>query len=169
LGRPNSFNSYFKCSPPLEPKENQVTHTTRFSVSNSFGPKHNSLWISNEDWLGRQRKGLCYKCGEKWNPSYTCRHRHQHLVLVDADEEEELETTPEEITEEPSTLNLQTLSLNLSSFSFWGFTSHHTFKAKGKIQDSKVIVLVDLGAKANFLSTHIVSSLGLALSQMRPF
>jgi len=94
---------------------------------------------------------------------------HQHLVLLDVDKEEELEPTPEEITDEPSTLNLQTLSLHLSPSSYWGFTPHHTFKAKGTIQDSKVIVLVDSGAEANFLSTDIVSSLGLPLSQMRPF
>ena len=162
--RPNNFNSYFEPSPPPEPKENQVTHTTRFPTSSSSGPKHNSRWISNEEWLERQHKGLCYKCEEKWNPSHTCRHRHQHLVLVNVDEEEELESTPEDITEIPSTLNLQTLSLHFSSFSYWRFTSHHTFKAKGTIHGSEVIVLVDLGAEANFLSIHIVSSLGLSLS-----
>jgi len=90
-------------------------------------------------------------------------------VLVDADGLEELEPTPEEITEEPSTLNLKTLSLHLSSFSYWWFTSHYTFKAKGTIKGSEVIVLVDTGAKGNFLSTHIASSLGLPLSPMRPF
>jgi len=87
-------------------------------MSSSLGPKHNSRWISNEEWLECQRKGLLYKCGEKWNPSHTCRHRHQHLVLLDADKEEELEPTPEEITDEPSTLNLQTSSLHLSPSSY---------------------------------------------------
>jgi len=91
------------------------------------------------------------------------------LVLVDADKEEEFEPAPEEIIEEPSTPNLQTLSLHLSCFSYWGFTSHHTFKAKGTIQGSEVIVLVDLGVEANFLSTHLVYSLGLPLCSMRPF
>ena len=164
--RPNTFNSYFERSPPLEPKENQVTHIT---VSSSLGPKHNSRWISNEEWFERQRKGLSYKRGEKWNPSHTCRHRHQHLVLLDANKEGELEPIHEEITEKPFTLNLETLSLHLSPSSYWGFTPHQTFKAKGMIQGSEVIVLVDSGAEANFLSTHIVSFLGLPLSQMRPF
>jgi len=158
--RPNNFNSSFERSPPPEPKENQVTHII---ASSSLGPKHNSRWILNEEWLECQQKGLCYKCGEKWNPSHTCRHRHQCLVLLDADKEEELEPTPEEITDKPSTLNLQTLSLHLSPSNYWGFTSHHTFKAKGTIQGSEVIVLVDSGVEANFLSTHIVSSLGLPL------
>ena len=90
-------------------------------------------------------------------------------MLVDVDKEKKLESTPEEITEEPSTLKLQTLSLNLPSFNYWEFTPHHTFKAKGTIQGSEVIVLVDSGAEANFLSTPIVSSLGLSVSQMRPF
>jgi len=87
-------------------------------------------------------------------------------VLVDVDKVEELEPAPEEMTEEPSTLKLQTLSLHLSSFSYWEFTPHHTFKAKGTIQGSEVIVLVDSGVEANFLSTHIVSSIGLRVSQM---
>ena len=91
------------------------------------------------------------------------------LVLLDADKEEELEPTPKEIIDEPSTLNLQTLSLHLSPSTYWGFTPHHTFKVKGTIQGSEVIGLVDLGAEANFLSTHIVSSLGLPLSQMWSF
>jgi len=115
--RPNNFNSYFERSPPPEPKKNQVTHIT---TSSSLGPKHNSHWISNKEWLERQCKGLCYKCVEKWNPSHTCRYRHQHLVLLDVDKENELEPTPEEITDEPSTLNLQTLSLHLSPSSYWG-------------------------------------------------
>jgi len=37
--RPNNFNSYFERSPPPEPKENQVTHTTRFPASSSSGVK----------------------------------------------------------------------------------------------------------------------------------
>ena len=90
-------------------------------------------------------------------------------MLVDADGLEELEPIPEEITEEPSTLNLKTMSLHLSSFSYWWLTSHCTFKAKGTIEGLELIVLVDTGVEANFLSTHIVSSLGLPLSPMQPF
>jgi len=90
-------------------------------------------------------------------------------VLVDADKEKELKPTPEEIIEESSTLKLQTLSLYLPSFSYWRFTLHYTLKAKGTIQVSKVIMLVDSGAEANFFSTHNVSSLGLPVSQMQPF
>ena len=63
-------------------------------------------------------QGSMLQVWEKWNPSHTCQHRHQHLVLLDTDKEEELEPAPEEITEEPSTLNLQTLFLHLSSFSY---------------------------------------------------
>jgi len=47
--RHNNFNIYFERSPPPEPKENQVTHTTRFPTSSSSGPEHNSSWISNEE------------------------------------------------------------------------------------------------------------------------
>jgi len=138
------------------------------TASRSSGPKINSRWISNEEWADCQRRGLCFRCGEKWNPSHACKFRHQQLILLgesdvypEEDKEELLEDTPD--------VAIHTLSLHLSSFSYWGFTTHQTLKVRGTINDRDVIILVDPGAEANFLSYKLVSSLGLPLLQLCPF
>ena len=64
---------------------------------------------------------------------------------------------------------VHTLSLHLSSFSYWGFTTHQTLKVCGTINDREVIILVDPVPEANFLSSKLVSSLGLPLLQLCPF
>ncbi|MCI23910.1 hypothetical protein A2U01_0045093, partial [Trifolium medium] len=39
----------------------------------------------------RSKKGLCFKCGEKWNRDHTCKFKHMNLRLCeDSSDEEEL-------------------------------------------------------------------------------
>ena len=71
--------------------------------------------------------------------------------------------------EEIPDVTLNTLSLHLSSFSYWGLTTHQTLKARETIHGMEVVVLVDPGAEANFPSTKLVSALGLSLLQLHPF
>jgi len=66
-------------------------------------------------------------------------------------------------------LAIKTLSLDLSSFSYWGLTTYQTLKVRGSINGRDVIILVDPRAEANFLSSKLVFSLGLSLLQLPPF
>ncbi|KAJ1434421.1 Retrotransposon gag domain [Sesbania bispinosa] len=47
----------------------------------------------------RSRKGLCFKCGEKWGPEHICKLQHYQLVLVEGQEDEEEDGDPAEIVE----------------------------------------------------------------------
>ena len=71
-----------------------------------------------------------------------------------------------ELLEDAPNVAVHTLSLHLSSFNYWGFTTHQTLKVRGTINDREVIILVDPRVKANFLSSKLVSSLGLPLLQL---
>jgi len=165
--RPNTHSSVPELSNSTIKAE--TTTELRPSLSTiSSGSKPTSRWISNEEWTDRQRKGLCFRCGDKWNPHHSCKFRHQQLVILVEDEKtlDVLEDIPD--NEQPL-LALHRVSLHLSSFSYWGLTSHKTLKFRGTINGSEVIILVDLGAKANFLSTTLVSTLGLPLVHLPPF
>ncbi|XP_072054839.1 uncharacterized protein [Arachis hypogaea] len=52
---------------------------------------------------------------------------------------------------------------------YWGLTSHQTLKVRATINGVEVVVLVDPGAEANFISSSLVSILGLPLVHLPPF
>lgn len=35
----------------------------------------------------RSKKGLCFKCGEKWGPEHSCKMKYYQLLLVEGREE----------------------------------------------------------------------------------
>lgn len=37
----------------------------------------------------RSKKGLCFKCGDKWNMDHTCKFKHMSLRLCESSSEEE--------------------------------------------------------------------------------
>ena len=124
--------------------------------------------LSHEDWQERQRKGLCFRCGDKWNPEHICQLRHHQFILMEegvaGNLEDEDTGTP--IEEE---LEAELKELQLSSFSYWGLTSNKSLKVWGEIQGEQVIVLVDSGASANFISTKVVEKLQLPIDRVKGF
>ncbi|PNX55911.1 hypothetical protein L195_g049544, partial [Trifolium pratense] len=65
----------------------------------------------------RSKKGLCFKCGDKWNREHVCKFKHMQLKLCEASsEEEEGEDWVEEQKEEVELVEeLKTLQLSLQS------------------------------------------------------
>ena len=44
--------------------------------------------LSQVELQERSRKGLCFKCGERWGHDHVCKLKHYHLVLVKGSDEE---------------------------------------------------------------------------------
>jgi len=133
--RPNTHTLSTEANTPHHSVLPKVKSKSEYDSSlskNPNAPKHHSHWISNEEWTERQRKGLCFQCGDKWNPSNKCKFRHQQLILLS-----EYEPTPvldeSDSNAKEQTVGLNTLSLHLSSLSYWGLMTHHTLKARGTI------------------------------------
>ncbi|RYR62365.1 hypothetical protein Ahy_A04g019863 [Arachis hypogaea] len=86
--------------------------------------------LSDEEWAERQRKGLCFRCGEKWGPTHVCPMKHYKILLIEEEEENheaELEDERSELpVEEPKGVELQ-----LSSYSFWGLTTQNLQGERG--------------------------------------
>ncbi|XP_057449034.1 uncharacterized protein LOC130740445 [Lotus japonicus] len=47
--------------------------------------------LSQSELQDRSRKGLCFKCGEKWNREHVCKMKHYQFVLMETVDEEEEE------------------------------------------------------------------------------
>jgi len=39
--------------------------------------------LSTEERADRQRKGLCFKCGERWEPDHVCKLKHYQIYIIE--------------------------------------------------------------------------------------
>ena len=108
--------------------------------------------------------GLCFKCGERWDPEHKCRLKHYRPILWkddgDSPEEEEAEV---ESAEEEFAVEAKPLQLSLASFK--GLTSNESLKVWGEILGRLVTILINLGATCNFLSKTVVAKLKLEMAE----
>ncbi|MCH87798.1 hypothetical protein A2U01_0008677, partial [Trifolium medium] len=119
--------------------------------------------LSPSELEDRHKRGLCFKCGEKWGRDHTCKFKHMSLRLCEGDSsEEEVEGVQEEVIEEVARVEeFKTLQLSLQSKE--GFTSNQSFKVWVKIGDKKLLTLIDSGASSNFIASKLVKELELPL------
>lgn len=113
----------------------------------------------------RSKKGLCFKCGDKWNREHICKFKHMSLRLCEGgSEEEEMEEEIEKVDSETDVVGeLKTLQLSLQSKE--GFTSNKSFKVWVTIKERQVLTLIDSGATSNFIASKLVEELGLELTE----
>lgn len=123
--------------------------------------------LSQEELRDLSRRGLCFKCGERWGRDHVCRMKHYRVELIDDDEgegdiegEAELE---EETGERDSEVVMEMKTLLLSPRSTRGLTSNQSFKVWGVINGREVLILIDSGASTNFISHKLVKELQLQL------
>lgn len=121
--------------------------------------------LSQAELEERSKRGLCFKCGEKWGRDHVCKFKHLQLVLCEGPEEEESEGDSE--GEADAEMEFKTLKLSLQSKE--GFTSNKSFKLWGSIAGRKVLILVDSGATSNFISKELVQELQLPVKSTAPY
>jgi len=122
--------------------------------------------LSQTELHDRSKKGLCFKCGEMWGKDHMCKFKHYQFVLVEDLEGEESQGSE---GEEENGGNLTTKILQISLKRKEGLTSNRSFKVMGSIGGTKVLVLVDCGASANFISRTLVQHLNLEVNDIKEF
>jgi len=126
--------------------------------------------LSQAELEERSRKGLCFKCGEKWGPEHVCKMKHFQLVLVEGEDEEEAEEKEDEtenVKVDETEMEFKTLQLSLKSKE--GLTSNNSFKTWGHIGGRQVLMLIDCGATSNFISKELVQELQLPVKPTPEF
>ena len=113
-----------------------------------------------QEW---SKKGLCFKCGERWCQDHVCKMKNYRLVLVEGLDEEPVETPEPENEEEMEDMELRTLQISLNSLK--GLTSSKSFKVVGSLGGKEVIILIDTGATSNFLSRKLANQLNLMIEE----
>ena len=123
--------------------------------------------LSQVELQERSRKGLCFKCGERWGLDHVCKMKNYRLVLVEGSDEEPLENEEPEKETELDELELRTLQVSLNSLK--GLTSSKSFKVIGSLEGKEVIILIDTGATNNFLSKNLAKQLKLPIEETPMF
>ncbi|KAF3788814.1 hypothetical protein EJ110_NYTH20333 [Nymphaea thermarum] len=125
-------------------------------------------YISRQEREERIKKGLCFYCEEKCVPGHKCKHFQLYEVLEDEDElegneEEAIEDT--EVVEEEGEPEVQEESI------CHVLTNNglHAMKVVGKINNQKVIVLLDSGATHNFLNSKLAHLVEGKTEMQTPF
>ncbi|KZV27561.1 hypothetical protein F511_10965 [Dorcoceras hygrometricum] len=122
--------------------------------------------LSQQEFLKRKEKGLCFRCGEAYSPLHKCAYKLIQVAVIEDDPEEEVDTDEavegeEEYPEE--TTECGTLELPL--FSIGGVSQPQTLKLKGSIQGADVVIMIDSGASHNFISRPLGEKLGLNVDE----
>ncbi|XP_058755088.1 uncharacterized protein LOC131628242 [Vicia villosa] len=112
----------------------------------------------------RSKKGLCFKCGDKWNREHVCKFKHMSLKLCEDSSEEEVEV--ERLEENHMAVadrvkELQTLQLSMQSRD--GFTSNKSFKVWVEVKGKKLLTLIDSGATSNFIDPKVAAELAVKI------
>ncbi|KZV27862.1 hypothetical protein F511_37858 [Dorcoceras hygrometricum] len=131
-------------------------------------PKRDNRIVSQQEFLRRKEKGLCFKCGEVYSPMHKCAFKLMQVALKDQEMGEERDSEPLETGEDGNELEVEIKeygTLELPCFSIGGVTQPQTMKLKGKIQDVDVVVMVDSGASHNFISRTLVEKLDIQIDE----
>lgn len=107
----------------------------------------------------RRAKGLCFKCGDKWNLAHKC----SNTVSLNLVEELWQLLSDDEDSSPPDTARLSTDSgedlMELSLAAIQGTACVQTVLMEGKINQRSVVLLIDSGSSCSFVSHSLASML----------
>ncbi|VFQ78707.1 unnamed protein product [Cuscuta campestris] len=135
----------------------QAAHPARYFLA--------VIRLTNAEKAERGKKGLCWFCEEKWDPTHRCKCRF--LALMGPDDEDPVTLdTPDEL---PITDDLVITGDISSLHSLAGSPSPCSLRLTGNINNSPVHVLLDGGSTHNFIHPAVAEKLALVLYPVTPF
>ena len=126
----------------------------------------------------RRKRGLCYNYDEKWGVGHKCKNAKFFLLegielacglqfgvqITELEEEVENEVVPKAVGNSQVT---QEEGVEITLYALTGTPTPDTIRAKGKINGSGLVILVDTSSTHNFVDALLVSSLQLKVDVSR--
>ncbi|XP_047328916.1 uncharacterized protein LOC124932358 [Impatiens glandulifera] len=156
---------YNKLAPLLPKPVGPSTNRTSFSgiphASSSGGNQGSMKQLEPAVFDEKRRKGLCYKCDQKWEPNHKCKTK---LFMISANEQEALpdvQLFQETVVDDPSLLQPNSLEEPaISLHALTGSKNFQTLQIRGKIGSLPVVILIDTGSTHNFINSRILRNIG---------
>lgn len=147
---------------PRNPNHNQ--HPTPHKNSNNQNHE-NTRRLTDREFQERKSKGLCFRCDEKWKLGHVCRRKELSVLIVgDAEEDDEILEEEDEVFEDA-----ESRPIGISLNSVVGIDNPKTMKLEGKIEGSKVVVMIDPGATRKFIAPRVVEKLAIPITTSEEF
>ncbi|VFQ99596.1 unnamed protein product [Cuscuta campestris] len=151
-GQPSGISTPAHTNPP-KPPDNRAVNSLPV------------VRLTNAEKAERGKKGLCWFCEEKWDPTHHCKRRF--LALMGPDDEDM--AAGAEPDEHPITEDLVITGDISSLHSLAGSPSPRSLRLTGNINNSPVHVLLDGGSTHNFIHPTVAEKLSLVLYPVPPF
>uniref|UniRef100_A0ACD5W173 Uncharacterized protein n=1 Tax=Avena sativa TaxID=4498 RepID=A0ACD5W173_AVESA len=150
------------------------SETSSLCVCGGYGTKTRTSQIHTEDWprgflVGQARRanGLCFKCGENYEPTHQCAKKPGAEVHA-AQLEEQAEMLSEEVL---NLIEKQDLAfaeqLSLSIHAMAGTEGAETLKLWAMVGNQVLLFLVDSGSSHNFVNANLVDRLKCSVQQTK--
>ncbi|KAK0580835.1 hypothetical protein LWI29_006834 [Acer saccharum] len=130
------------------------------SNGSSFAPVRK---MTTEELNERRRKGLCFRCNEKFGPGHQCKK----LFLIQAcleESDDDVEMDLDGGTEEQP---METPEISLHAMA--GTFTTQTMRVRGRLHNAMAIILVDSGSTHNFVSESLAKEVGLQATGSNKF
>ncbi|XP_042969094.1 uncharacterized protein LOC122301779 [Carya illinoinensis] len=153
--------------------QTKVSWKGRDTSATTSKPRPEIKKLSSEEVQERIKKGLCFKCGDKWSPGHKCKAAQALFMFEDESSDDESESSQEEPSQEEETEETESggtpeeaeLSLNAMA----GISKPTSMRLMAWVGKHEVILLVDSGSTHNFINSSIVGKVGLKPSPIPPF
>ena len=125
----------------------------------------NTRRLSDKEFQDRKKKGLCFRCDEKWRIGHICKNKGLSVLIVNDEDTLELSSNDETANEEVTVDTPMAISLN----SVVGIDNPKTMKLRGSIAGEKVVVMLEPGATHNFISPQLITKLQRLMTTTEEF
>jgi hypothetical protein len=126
------------------------------------------LWKDRQLHDYRRANNLCFKCGEKYDPTHQCDKKQVgelHTIIT--------EDTPTQLSEEVlNMIEMQDIAeaqqLSLSIYALSGTDSGDTIRLRAMVGNQIFLILVDSGSTGSFLNVSMLPRLHCSVQQTTP-
>lgn len=126
------------------------------------------LWRDRQLRDYRRTNGLCFKCGDKYDPTHQCTKK-QATELNALEAEEAAELLSEEVLnmmELQDMADAKELSLSLNAIA--GKDASETIRLRALVDNQVLIILIDSGSSGSFINANLVSRLRCSVQKTTP-
>lgn len=125
---------------------------------------HGDLWKDRQLREYRRSNGLCFRCGDKYDPQHQCAKKAEIHALSLEDHQTELSDDVLELLELQDLANAQELSLSVHALS--GSNVSDTIRIRALVDNQVMLVLVDSGSSHSFINSAFLSRINCQTSKI---